>query len=296
MPILRRKTRRLIIAVMADSHGGSSVGLLNPETVFIEEDLESGEKVEYHPELNEVQRYLDQLRHDNMEQVVNIADGDEIVVFHNGDITHGTKYPEGLMKGITPSQQRTVGYWNMRPWYKIRNVKRVFLFTGTEAHDWMQGSSEVKIAYDLKNDFPHVDTRVKHLGLFNLGKETIDISHHGPGGGVREWTRGNVARYYLIDRVYKDRRMGRTPSRAYLRSHFHINVWEAYRTRFAGKRELYELLVVPSFSAVNWHARKVTRGDPELCNGMYALEVIDGRLAEIHDLSQDKDLRVEEVL
>jgi len=280
----RSKRQRYVIAVVADSHGGSAVGLL------------TGAEVVYHPESNEVQRYLWHLYTSNIEQVVELADGDPIVVLHDGDITHGTKYPEGLMKGITREQQRTVGRWNMRPWYAVKNVKGVWLLTGTGAHDWMQMSSEVKIAHQLKNEFPRIDTRVRHLGLFNLGKETIDVSHHGPGGGSREWLRGNVARYYLRDRAYKDRRMGRPPSRAYLRGHFHVNIWETIRTRWNNKRVTYDLIVVPSFCAVNWHTRQVTRGDPELCNGMYALEVLDGRLHGVHDFTVDKDLRVEEDL
>lgn len=281
---------------MADSHGGCAVALLNPYTVLVREDPD-GEVEEYCPDLNEIQRYLWHLYEESIGNVMDIADGDEVVVLHDGDITHGTKYPEGLIPGIAPEDQRTIGRWNITPWYKHKNVSVVRLFTGTEAHDWMQGSSEAKIAHRLRQDYPHVDTRARHLGLLSFGEDSIDISHHGPGKGIREWTKGNVARYYLQDRVMKDRRMaGASPARLYLRGHFHVRVWETLHLQWEGENRDHDLFVIPSFCGVNWHARKATSSDPELTNGMIAIVYEDGKQREIIDLTESIDLRKQEVL
>lgn len=295
MLTFRKPRDRLVAAGMADSHGGCAVALLNPNTVLVREDSD-GEDEEYCPALNEFQRYLWDLYERSIANVMDIADGDEVVVLHDGDITHGTKYPEGLIPDISPEDQRTIGRWNISPWYAHNNVSTVRLFTGTEAHDWMQGSSEAKIAYKMRKEYPRVDTRARHLGLLKMGQDSIDVSHHGPGGGSREWLRGNVARYYLRDRIWKDRRMGVPPSRLYLRGHFHVRVWETLHLQWEGQNCDHDLFVIPSFSGVNWHTRKVTRSDPELTNGMIAVVYENGKQREIVDLTKSIDLRKQEVL
>ena len=49
--------RRVIIAVVSDTHGGHRLGLLNPNTVLYAEN-EIGEWDYFRPELTESQRFL----------------------------------------------------------------------------------------------------------------------------------------------------------------------------------------------------------------------------------------------
>ena len=87
----RKHSKRCVVVGLADVHSGHSLGLLNPETVLISEDDE-GQVEEWTPDLTETQRRLWHVYQQNIEQVSDLAGRDEVIVFHDGDLTNGDKY------------------------------------------------------------------------------------------------------------------------------------------------------------------------------------------------------------
>jgi len=290
----RRKKRRLV-AALADMHAGHVLGLLNPETVLVRQLDEHGEYEEWTPELTSTERLLWALYQEHLGRLVELAGGDEIVVFYAGDITHGTKYAQGLIADVSRSQQRTIAKWNLKPLIQMPNVKVARLFTGTAAHVW-PGSAEAKVAWALRNDYPQKDVQSVHHSRTRVDGVLFDTAHHGPHPGSRDWLRGNVALYYLKDRIYRDRRMGKEPARVYIRAHRHVWVPVPYVDRWKGQESKHDLTVLPSYCGLGAFARKVTQSEPELTVGMCVYELVDGKLVDIYPFIHYEDLRLEETL
>jgi hypothetical protein len=119
----------------------------------------------------------------------------------------------------------------------------------------------------------------------------LDVAHHGPHPGTRDWLFGNVATLYLRDRIYRDRALGQEPASVYLSGHYHHWVHVTLYQTWQGEDRRYDLVVLPSFCGLGEYARKATRSDPSLTTGLGLFEVIDGRLADIRPVTQVWDLR-----
>jgi hypothetical protein len=286
---LFRKTNRRVVVGIADTHGGHRLGLLNPDTVLIGE-TDDGDIYEWSPDLTETQRYLWHLYQQNIEEVCAFADGDEVIIFHNGDLTQGDRYGN-LIPDITREDQRVIGFFNLLPLVSLPNVEKVRVITGTQVH--VPECSEARVAYRLRND-THKDIQAFHHARAKVSGVPFDVAHHGPYPGSRDWLKKNVAFYYLKDKVYEDRRLGITPARVYLRAHFHEYVPVYLEDIWEGIRYEYALTVLPSFSGMTRHARKVTRSDPTLTNGLVCYEIIDSCLTRIEPFIRTVDLRTEE--
>jgi hypothetical protein len=228
-----RRGNRRIVAAMADSHAGHQLGLLNPDTVLEREDDDGGIE-EYFPESTKTQRKMWPVYQRHIANVMEFAGGDPVLLLHNGDATHGDRYPNGLMD-IPPTDQIEVALFNFRPWLRHKNVKIVRFLSGTTAHV-LVGSvrTEARIASRLSEEFPGADIASAHHERIDVG-EVFDVTHHGPGKGSRDWLEGNVARFYLRDRVYRDRKLGKEPARVYLRAHYHVWCW-GYSSSGIGSR------------------------------------------------------------
>ena len=280
---------------LADTHAGHVLGLLNPETVLVRQIDDKGRIEEWCPQLTTTQQSMWPLFQEHVAELQELAGKDEIIVFHAGDPTHGTKYAQGLIAEVSRSDQRKIAVANLKPIISLPNVKILRMFSGTPAHVW-PGSADAKVAWALQQEFPAKDIESTHHSLAEIDGEIFDTSHHGPHPGSRDWLRGNVALLYLRDRIYRDRRMGKEPARVYIRGHRHIWVHVTLNDRWIATHGKHDLTVVPSYSGLMAHARQVTQSEPELCNGMCVYEIIDGKLVNIHPLIEYTDLRLEEML
>ena len=291
----RRRTNRRLVVALADMHAGHVLGLLNPETILVRQIDEHGEYEEWCPELTATQKLMWPMFKGHVGELKELAGGDEIIVFHVGDPTHGTKYAQGLIADVSRSDQRIIATANLKPIISLPNVKTARLFTGTAAHVW-PGSSDAKIAWSLRNEYPAKDIGSIHHSRTRVGADVFDIAHTGPHGGSRDWLRGNVALYYLRDRIYRDRRMGKNPARVYLRAHRHIWLRVPFIDRWDSRETKHDLTIVPSYCGLSTFGREVTQSEPELVNGMCVYEIVDGKLVDIHPLIDYTDLRLEEAL
>jgi len=274
---------RKIIAVHSDTHGGCRVGLLNPATILYYED-DNGNLSPYHPKLNESQSALWKYYSDDIEQVKKFAGDDEILLIHNGDMTHGKKYARQLVS-TRDADQIMIAAENLRPWYALPNLKHVRIVAGTGAHNFEENSAEIMIAQMMTTEKQAVDTKVIRHGLIEFGGVKVDCAHHGPFPGSRDWLRGNVAMFYLRDMLYADSTVDLV-----LRSHYHQRVKVMLDWHGATKT----LMITPSYCMLDDHALQATRSAATSDIGMYAYEIIDGKLHDILECVHHIDLRAYE--
>jgi hypothetical protein len=245
--------------------------------------------------MTKVQRRLWPLYKRTIGDIADYADGCEIVVIHAGDPTQGDKHSGGNIPGITFEQQKQISFWNLKPLIELGNVKTARLLTGTPAHV-EPGRADADVAALLATKFPEKDIKVVHHTRIHVGDEVIDGAHTGPHGGSRDWLKGNVATLHLRDRVYRDRRMNKTPATVYLRAHRHVYVHVTLNDIWWHTPSVHHLVVVPSFCGFTSYARSVTQSEPELVNGMVTFEIVNGKLREILPFVDYTDLRLEETL
>lgn len=289
MNILRKRSRsyeRRLFAVMTDTHGGKTVGLLNPETVLIKAD-DYGSVELWQPPRTKMNDWFWSVSCDCLDELVSYAGDDEIIIGHNGDIVNGDRY-DGNIPDTTREDQRTIAKDNLRPFIALPNVHTTWLVTGTAVH--VIESAEARIAHDLSKETGK-EIKTCHHGLFDFGQDEVEIAHHGPYPGSRDWLRGNVAFLHLKDRLYEERRHGGTPPRIYLYGHYHRRAYAADKDRWDGEVTHHELYVLPALSGLDDFSRKVARSPSKIQAGMIVLEFLDGKLNDIVEMISDLDLR-----
>jgi hypothetical protein len=284
----------VILAVASDKHGGHRLGLLNPETVLEYEDRK-GNIVEYHPDLIDFQEYLWEIHQKHVKETQKLAGKDEIIVFDNGDTTAGNKYPHEQVS-TRISDQFDIAAWNLRPWLELKNVKTVRIAKGTGAHTFGEGSSEIALQRILKGWYPRKDIKTVYHGLAKIAGILVDYAHHGPGVGIRNWLRGNIARLYLKSLIEDELDLGNVPPDLVIRGHFHDYVEEYVIKYFKGKRYKTQLNVLPSYCGIDDHARQITKSKYVLRHGMVCYEIIDGKILDTHPLLETLDIRTKETL
>ena len=196
-------------------------------------------------------------------------------LIHLGDIAQGLKYIDGLSQ-TRFADQLAIARANFEPWLAIKRLRSRTIVSGTGAHEGGEGSAaEIVATVWQAQGMMH--------GLIDIDGLLIDVAHHGPGVGIREWTRGNVARLYLLDRLMSDD----PPARVYLRAHRHEHV----RVTVHRRQGTADLVVSPAYQLPSAYVRQVAQSPSAAICGMVALEVTDGRLTDVVPMLHKVDLR-----
>lgn len=277
------------IAVLNDIHCGSRFGLLNPDTVL----LDDMDKL-WSPALTETQRELWALYQEHLDQAQEIVGDDELLLFLPGDLTQGLKHWGGVW-GTSMHHHIISAIDCLAPWFDRFQLSKCRILFGTEAHTGDEWTSEYLIARELRQRYGRGVKAMAH-GKFHVDGVIVDVAHHGPGGGIRKWTDGNVARYTLKSLVLEEIVDGEPPPRVVVRAHHHRLIWETVRIESKLGRKTADVVVVPGYCGINPHSRKITRSTITQRHGLILIEIVDGRLKKIHDLTKIIDLRVVEVL
>ncbi len=287
--------RREILVGMADSHGGNNQGLLNPDTI-LEKDDENGTQHEYHPTLTPFQELIYANYLDQINNVVKLAGKDKITLIHNGDLTQGNRFEENWVSSRM-SDQVMIAYYNLKPWMKYKNLKVIRIAKGTGVHVFKEGSSEILVANLLRAAYPQKDITCVYHGLLTLNKFIVDYAHHGPGPGVRDWLKGNIAGLYLKDIMRRSLKRGLRPPDLVLRAHFHEYTRTVSLEQWGYNDEYMSTLVtLPSFCGAGDHAIKTSRSVDTLQVGLCAFEIIDGKLLDMYRFFETYDIRTEETI
>lgn len=286
---------RTILAVCSDLHGGHRHGLLNPETVLHEYDEDGNIVEDYHPPLNPVQKYLWKQYTGWIGEIGELAGKSRVIVSLNGDMTAGDKHKDMLVSDRL-SDQMTIARWNVQPWFGLKTMKTLRITKGTGAHTFGEGSSELIMGELVSAHHPKVDVRVLDHGLPDIDGMTLDISHHGPPPGSRNWLTGNEARYYLRSLMMDELSAGNVPPRLVFRGHYHRYIQETITLEWGGKFNTSTIIITPSFTFPNGYTRQAVRSPARVTHGMVVCEIVDGKLLEVKPLMKTLDIRTKEVL
>lgn len=288
-----KKYKRFVLVNFSDTHAGQSLGLLNPATV-IEQPLPDGEIKNHYAMLNPAQKIAWELYTGHVDVVKDIADGDDIVVIHNGDLTQGRKYFDNLAYSDVYAQMK-IAQENMRPLVGLPNTKIVRMSWGTPSHIFYQGASTNMVAHLLRQEYPEKNIKSAPHGLLTLGKTTIDYAHHGTGAGIRRWLKGNVFRYYLKSMMFDEFAAGIKPPDLVIRSHFHVKIEEKVSDSHEPWGQVSTTgIITPSYTFMSDYARMVTRSQPRVTLGMCAVEFINGLVYNVNWLTKTFDTRTKE--
>lgn len=280
---------RKIILSCSDFHSGHELGLANPETLL------QRDEGDVPIEINEGQAHLWGVIEGGIEEVKKLAEKDEVIVIHHGDVCQGnghltTKVSNRIADDVA------IACANFDPIASITNVKSIRIAKGTGAHSFEFGSAEVLVAEHLKTKYQK-DVQTVYHGLSTLPSGfTIDYAHHGPSAGRRNWLQGNEARYYLRDIMMNDLQAGDTPPDLVLRGHYHTLVTEILWMRDHGNRYKSMLAVTPSMCLLDDFATKVTKSQARIVNGILAFEIIDNRIYDVHEFCVTLDIRTKETI
>jgi len=286
--------KRVILAVASDEHGGHKLGLLNPETTLEDEDR-NGNLIKWTPKLEPFQEYIWETLEDNVNDIKHLAGKDEIVVFKNGDLHAGNKYPHEQVS-TRIADQFDIAAYNQRPWLDLPNVKIMRITKGTGAHSFGEGSAEIITQRILKERYPKKDIRTLYHGLAKIAGITVDYAHHGPTTGSRNWLKGNEVRYYMKSLMQDEIDLGNIPPDLILRGHFHEYIEEYYVKLFKGQRYKTEMCITPSYCGIDDYARQVTKNIYILHHGMVAYEIVDGKILDTYPFFNIIDIRTKEKL
>ena len=273
---------RRILAIMADQHAGSSLALMSPSVRLLDDD-----GTEYAPALGPTQRWLWSNYEDAVLRTLDLAGDDPITMIHAGDICQGDRH--GPYVSPLVADQVAIALCNLQPWLDLGRIDRMYLLNGTEAHDYSGGSAERIVGRALSDQ---VEARYCAHLLMDADGVTLDVAHHGPHPGSRKWLEGNIARFYLRDRMMGEIGRGRTPPALYIRAHRHQPIDESLHMYGHDSR----LMIVPSWQAAGQYVRNVTQSLTHICCGMAAVEIVDGRIVAVHKHTYELDVRTEDRL
>jgi hypothetical protein len=296
---MTKKFSRKIIAIRGDTQSGHSGGLLNPETVFPVMGIDAAGKkvVEDYEEasLNPVQRQLWEWSEADRESVRELAGRDEIVFVEMGDMTQGARFTDDLAE-TSLSRQTLISFSNALPWLGMENVKRMRAVKGTGVHVWGEGSTETILTMLLAKQYPKKDVRIADHYLLNVDGYRLDVSHHGPGPGMRNWTRGNAFELYVKSILLDDLNAKREPPSMVLRAHKHEFTYAHAIHQVMGEVWQLPAFIVPPYCFIGSHAQKAANSPSSMGVGVIALELINGKLLDWHAFTHYVDLRTQEVL
>ncbi len=283
-------TERQVVAAMSDSHGGSALALLNPDTVLADpKNFDSLQEKPVH--LNAFQERLWEWFSDDVARVLALADGCPLTVLHLGDPTQGTRFASELVS-TRIADHIIIAADNMGPWFEYPALKACRMIVGTGVHEFNEATSSILVARELKTRFPNVDTRPVYHNLPDIGGRTFDLAHHGAFPGSRNWLRGNVLRSYVRDIMQNDIADGKRPPDFVLRGHYHTYVPEVVHER---DHETFAA-ILPSWCWPTEHARKATQSVSRVTFGVWAVVLEQGRRPEWTIFKRTIDFRTRETL
>lgn len=251
---------RIILVLFSDMHSGFKLGVCTPEAAEA-----IGART------NEIQDWLQAIMAKALETATALAGEDEIIVIHNGDVTHGDRH---LVEVMTTriADQLLIAKHNLKPWLALPNVKRMLLSYGTGGHEFEEGSATSIIADVLREGHPDRVIEEGYHFLLDVDGAGVDIAHHGPHPGSRLWLSGNVARFYLRDLMLQHIVRMETPPVLVLRSHVHTAIDEVVTV---GEWES-RIIITPPLCIPGDYAHKATRSIGSVKCGVVITEIVDG--------------------
>jgi len=291
--------KRTIIAVRGDTQGGHSGGLVNPKTELPDFDIDEDGNTIFvgyrNPELRPIQKHLWKWHEQDLQNIKDLANGDSVVWLEMGDLTQGNVFKDDLAINNL-SEQWFISFWNTLPLLEMPNVKAMYLARGTGVHVWGEGATETMLTFALKTRYPDIKISITDHWLLDVDGFLLDVAHHGPGAGIRNWTRGNVFDLYCKSILKDDIELGNRIPNVVLRGHKHEFTYR--RAIHQVRHKIWELpgFITPPYCFIGSHAQKVMNSPSFMGVGLLALEIINGKLHNYHPFTHYVDLRAKEAV
>jgi hypothetical protein len=290
--------QRIIVAVETDKHGNHVLGLANPATLFERTHRKTGEKY-YEPiHLNELQRELWKYRGADIAAVKKLVGGDQLIVVDLGDQLGGQHRPKEWVS-TSLADQLAIGKANWDTWYQGEKVPdAVRMATGTASHDLGEGSGAQLMAAYLREKY-QADAQAAYHHELRVGGLRIDIAHHGPGAGSRDWLKGNVLQLYTQSLMMEILNHKAEPPDIVLRGHYHTHVRRIVALDRDGDEYTTHARIVPPYCFLDDYATQAAQSPTYVTIGMLAIEIIPGPLGhkpafEFHRFTRTLDFRTSE--
>lgn len=285
--------KRTILVAPGGPHCGHQIGLMLTGTTLLRETA-GGEQEPWQPALTPIQQELEEWYLGWIQDVVQFAGLDPIVVLELGEMTWGSKYPDHCHT-TSLVEQCAMAIQVLAPWLALPNLRSMWFASATRSHEFYQQTATRTITAQLKRDHPLVKIGWARHGLATVDGVRVDYAHKRAHPGIRNWTKGNVLRLTMQSAIQDDLDMGVEPPRLFLGAHYHeialATVW-----KIARKVYRCDGMILPAMFGLSDYAQDVARSPSWFCAGMGVWELIDGEVARIMPLYRKEDVRTRHTL
>lgn len=250
-----------IIPCIADTHIGSTLGLLHPDGAI----LDDGET--RHP--NQIQLWLHERYASFLADVRSIRrPADKVIGLLNGDAVDLIQQSSQLIS-TNPVDILKAAVKVLTPYRELCR-DGLFVLRGTEAHTGKSGALEEALARELDaTKWPATSGNSSAFWLeAEIGGVRLDVTHHGRSG-MLSWTKGNAAGSTAIELVLQYAQRGKAAPHIAIRAHRHVyyDSGDTYPVRIIG---------LPCWQMQNAYGHKVAPGKlPDIGGAIITID--DGR-------------------
>jgi len=294
-----KKYNRTIIAIRGDTQGGYAGGLLNPDTLLPDIAIDdAGENIIEgwrRLELRPVQQKLWEWHKKYIKEVSKLSEGDDIIFVEMGDLTQGNIFKDDLDVNNLNTQV-VISRYNTMPWLELQNLKSAYFVTGTGVHVWGEGSTERLLTAQLKVMYPHIKIKINDHYMLDVDGVHLDVAHHGPGPGIRNWTYGNVLELYAKSIMRDSIDLQEPVPDAIIRAHKHQFTYRPVIHQVRNKMWESKVFITPPMCFIGSHALKVMNSPSYMGVGVLALEIINGKIHAWYPFNNYVDLRTKEIV
>ena len=283
-------------AVISDTHGGHTVGLLRPGVSLpVDVPIELGPK-SWQPALNPLQELLWKSYTEDIAWLRDLAGDRPITMHHNGDPTQGTRFARELVSTREADQfliaAANLGY----PIEELPTLKAFYLTMGTGVHEFGEGTSTIVVRELLKAKYPEMPIELANHWLAEISGIKFDLAHHGPKPGKRKWLESNNLRWYLQDTMERDLDNGNIPADVYVRSHYHTMAKATHYERRGTRYYTSHIVVTPGYTGIDMYAKQGEQSKWEVTVGLVAFEISRTGAVAIREHFRILDFRKREIV
>ena len=248
--------KRTVIAISADKHSGSTLGLMQQEPM----QLHDGGT--YIP--SPAQKILWKQYDECLDFIGEERKKSRLIWIENGDVCEGIHHgtTQILSSRIEEHEQIAVEILDHTfKKLKFNNDDLAYMIAGTEEHGGSGSQSENRVAEDLECFVAQYSENSKKAHrytwdrlLLKVNGVLLDISHHGGSVGRRAWTTENGMRNLIKSFYFQSLEDKTDMPRYWIRSHNHQYIYSGI---YSGNHGDIEGFVTPSFQFKTGYAYKV---------------------------------------
>lgn len=275
----KRGRAKTIVAVVADMHSGSQVGLMPPEPF----QLDTGGF--YEP--SERQQFLWQCWEESWQNIAKLRKKSKLIVVFNGDAVQGVDKKFISIISKRAEEHEALHVDSMQRGLKIAKFNQeagdeLYYVRGTPKHSEAGSAAEERIAKVLQAN--QIAGRFSSMQIqLNVNGVVFDFLHKRIKGGTRWWTKDNALFYAAKDtyaRILDQKRFDPPFNVIYVGSHFHQ--WIPQQTH-RGPQGNVTFAITPSFQLMNDYAIEITKGLERASIGMMAYTVEEDGAWRTHE-------------